>query len=53
MIEGWYDVVKKVMRIWDKGTLNENNKKQRNNETNFNDIDDFFVYLYDEEDNSN
>lgn len=49
-MESWYDVLKKAMRIWLKGTLAIPNSSATNKVNS--DIEDFYVYLYDEEDTS-
>lgn len=44
-LEGWHDCVKKVMRLWKKI---EDGSRSKNEP--YTDIDDFYLYLYDEED---
>lgn len=46
-LEGWFDCIKKVMR------LKKKVEDDRNGAGALNDIDDFYVYLYDEEDLTN
>ena len=51
--EVWYDILKKVMRMWDSTSLakptTQNGITIRNNKS---DADDFYVFIYDEEDKS-
>ena len=49
MTENWYEVLKKVNRIWKKGSLSAN-ESAKNDPLMHNDINDFYLYLYDEED---
>jgi hypothetical protein len=51
MTESWYDVLSKVMRIWSKGTLKGENKSLDISDNA--DIEDYYVFLYDEEDHTN
>lgn len=48
LIEPWYDVLKKVSRLWKKGTLSAS--KENHDALKQNDINDFYIYLFDEED---
>ena len=48
MLESWYDVVKKVMRLRKKGTLAGGHDHMQSN-----DVEDFFVYMFDEEEFNN
>ena len=51
--EVWYDILKKVMRMWESTSLakptTHNGITIRNNKS---DADDFYVFMYDEEDKS-
>ena len=50
-LEPWYEVLKKVMRLWSGGTVFKS--KQAEEKTSQSDVDGFYVFLYDEEDKNN
>ena len=44
----WYEVLKKVMRLWSGGTVIKS-KQSTNERAPDGDVDGFYVFLYDEE----
>ena len=55
MISNWYDVLKKVMKMWESNTLTTKKSKTSTAGSSMSesmDAEDFYVFLYDEEDKS-
>ena len=52
-METWYEVLKKVMRLWNLGDFKMNTKKTEEKKSGASDVDGFYVFLYDEEDKNN
>jgi hypothetical protein len=51
MLETWYDVLKRVMRLSKSSPLSKKAKEEnKDKQQNRDDANDFYVYMYDEED---
>eukprot|EP00347_Sterkiella_histriomuscorum_P004083 403361814 len=52
-LETLFEILKKIMNLHQNGPLSEKNEELKQQQYNENDADDYYVYLYDEEDDAN